>query len=407
MNVTGVIVEYNPFHNGHLYHLEQSKNLANSDYIVAVMSGNFVQRGEPAILDKWSRAEMALRAGVDLVLELPFIYSTSSAEGFAFGAVSLLNSLGIVNNICFGSESGDIASLKIISEILANEPREYKEFLQFHLKSGLSFPSAREKALINYIENQESLKNIAQEIKDILSNSNNILGIEYLKSLIKLKSSIKPWTIIRKSNSYNQKNMSGAISSATAIRSNFSDINLIQEAVPDYTLEILNREVNLGKGPINIEKFSQTILYKIRSSSTEYIKNLLDVSEGLEYRIKQAAEESSNIDELISRIKNKRYTSTRIQRILLYSIFGITKDYQEQIKNPAEYARILGFTQRGRALLRSLKESSSIPIITNPSLKDLNLLKTDVLATDIYSLAIANPNFKKAKQDLIKSPVII
>lgn len=185
--ITGIITEYNPFHKGHEYHLQKAKSDTNSDGIVCVMSGNFMQRGIPSIIDKWKRAEMAIKNGVDLVLELPLVYSISSAEYFAFGSVSLLNSLGIVDNLYFGSEDGDVSTLKKIAEILADEPFEYKTILKENLKSGLPFHSSRSNALASYIK--------SDDILDILRNSNNILGIEYIKTLKLLNSSICPYTL--------------------------------------------------------------------------------------------------------------------------------------------------------------------------------------------------------------------
>ena len=218
MNITGIIVEYNPFHNGHAYHIQKTREKTNCDAIVAVMSGNFVQRGVPAIVDKWNRSKMALMNGVDLVIELPLIYSLSSAEFFASGAVSLLNNLGIVNNLCFGSECGDTDVLSIIGKILTDEPIEFKKILKENLDKGLAYPLARSKALIQFLNIFDNKKLLNYNIEEILSSSNNILGIEYCKSLIKLNSSIRPYSIQREGSTYNSTSLNNKFSSATSIR---------------------------------------------------------------------------------------------------------------------------------------------------------------------------------------------
>lgn len=406
MNVTGIVVEYNPLHNGHIYHINKARDLTGCDYLVAVMSGNFVQRGEPALVNKWVRTEMAIKSGIDLVLELPFIYSVSSAEGFAFGAVSTLNSLGFINNICFGSEAENIKSLQYIAQILACEPKEYKILLHSYLKEGLSFPSARQNALIDYCSKDNHNIITDKGFSELLGSSNNILGIEYLKSIYKLSSKINTFSIKRINNSYNQSSLTGAISSATSIRKNFNNTDII-EALPDYVYAILQKERAQGRCPVTLSRFSDLILYKLRDSSIPYIKNLLDVGEGLEYKIKKGAEYCSSISELIQYIKNKRYTTTRIQRILLYALFEITKEIKEEIKNPVNYIRVLGFNEKGKMLLREAKKSSCVPIITNPSHLDSETLKYDIKSTDIYVLGYENQLFKSAKQDFKISPLII
>ena len=219
-NVLGIISEYNPFHNGHMHHLQECKKNTKCDGVICIMSGNFMQRGGPAIIDKWKRAQMAIENGVDLVIELPTYYAVSSAEFFAYGSVSILNSLEIVNNLFFGSECGDIKSLTKIAQTLVEEPWEFKEILKRNINSGLTFAKARELALIeftndNYIEN-------------IISSSNNILGIEYIKAILKLNSPIVPFTLKREGSSYNDKLLSTSFSSATSIREALKNKNDIK-----------------------------------------------------------------------------------------------------------------------------------------------------------------------------------
>lgn len=406
MKVTGIVVEYNPLHNGHIYHINKTRQLTGCDYIVAVMSGNFVQRGEPSLVNKWAKTEMALKSGIDLVVELPFIYSTSSAEGFAFGAVSTLDSLGFIDNICFGSETENFKLLEYVAQTLANEPNEYKTLLRGYLKEGISYPSARQNALIHYYNMKGSTFCKDEELIEILGSSNNILSLEYLKSIYRLSSKISAFSIKRTHNSYNQSSLTGSISSATSIRKNINNDDIIH-TLPDYVYTILQREKKSGRCPVTLSNFSDLILYKLRDSDLNFIKNLPDVGEGLENKIKKGAESSNDIYELIDNIKNKRYTSTRIQRILLYSLLGLAKEIKTSIKSPVKYIRVLGFNENGRMLLRLANKSATVPIITNPSYKDSEMLKYDIHSTDIYVLGYENQEYKSAKQDFRIPPVII
>ena len=401
MKVSGIVVEYNPMHNGHIYHIEKTKELTSCTHLVAVMSGNFVQRGEPSIVNKWTKCKMALNNGVDLVIELPFVNSISSAEGFCYSSIKILDSLNIIDNICFGSEEGSIDTLKTVASILNSEPLEYKDILNKNLKKGLSYPKARQLSLSEYIQNYKN-----EDIDlNLLSYSNNILSIEYLKALLKLNSKINPVTIQRINNDYKEINLTGKISSATSIRENIIDPLNIKNSMPDINYNLLLNDIENGLSPISINNFSNIILYKLRESSLEYISSLVDVSEGLEYKIKKTSEDVSNISDLINALCSKRYPKTRIQRILLYSLFGITKDIYKKYFEP-KYIRVLGFNEKGREVLSKIKKNS-IPIISMPSSRDLDVLKYDVLATDIYSLAYSNNNFKLGKKDLKTPPIIL
>ena len=244
MNILGIIVEYNPFHNGHLFHLEQAKKLANADYVIAVMSGNFMQRGVPAFLDKWSRTKMALSCGVDMVIELPVTHASTSAENFAFGAISILENLKIVDSVCFGSELGNIETLKELSNILSNEPNSFKKHLKEHLDLGLTFPKARSNALYKYITENNLFSISNEHLENILNSPNNILGIEYLKALNKLHSNIVPYTITRKTAGYHDVEIHDSISSATAIRNSVDNLDLIKSSMPDAAFEILKEDLN-------------------------------------------------------------------------------------------------------------------------------------------------------------------
>ena len=385
--VLGIVAEYNPFHNGHLYHLNESKRRTDADYTICVMSGNFVQRGEPAIIDKWSRAEMALRSGIDLIIELPLVYSISSAENFAYGNISLLDKLGIVDYVSFGSEVGDMSILDSIAEILCNEPKEYVSLLNHELAKGISYPKAREKAILMYL-------NDIRKYANVLSNPNNILGIEYLKAIKKLKTELKPITIKRTNANYNSTLIVDEYASSTAIRKNINKLDIISKVVPEETFSIIDNKIKHGQIIRGLATYEKEILYKLRTSSIEYIANLPDVSEGLEHAIKNAANSCNNIMDLISIVKSKRYTQTRIQRILLYALLDITKQDMENSKKGIPYIRVLGMNENGKKLLSEIVSRKKLNIIVSPKkfMDNSNnkiaksLFAKDILATNIYTL---------------------
>lgn len=430
MSILGIVSEYNPFHNGHKYHMEQSKELCGSDNVVCVMSGNFIQRGEPAIVDKWARTEMALAYGADLVIELPAVYSVSSAEFFAFGAVKILDSIGITDFICFGSEAGSIDELQLIADILSTEPDKYKASLKDFLDIGLSFPAAREKALSKYLE--ETGK-ITDNLGELIKSSNNILAIEYIKAIKKLGSKIKPQTIKRIANAYNSDRLEGAISSATAIRRHiwsYEKINKtctsdtsqapglqvltasLASALPAYSFDILQREFSAGRGPVFSADFENTILSALRRMSIEEISRLPYIAEGLENRIRSAADNCGSLDMLIESISTKRYTKTRIQRCLFNILTGLKNEEFtkfNQFGGP-QYIRILGFNSKGRRLLAEINRQASLPVIVktadfknscNPLLK--RMLEIEAASTDQYVLAFSSMENKKSGQEFTRN----
>ncbi|HJJ13102.1 MAG TPA: nucleotidyltransferase [Clostridiaceae bacterium] len=391
--VLGIIAEYNPFHNGHLLHLEKSKKICDAQYSVCVMSGNFVQRGNTSIVNKWIRAEMALKSGVDLVLELPTVYSISSAENFAEGAIKLLNSLKIVDTISFGSENSDINVLNRISSVLHEEPKQYLEFLNSESKKGLSFPKARENAILLYLNDKKYL--------NILNQPNNTLAIEYLKALKKYKSHISPISVKREKVFYNSNCIVDEYASATAIRNMIinEQFNDIRKVVPASSYNLLMNEIEEGHLVIDISKFEKEILYAIRRLSADDIKNFPEVTEGLENAIKNASNSCNNLSELINMIKSKRYTHTRIQRILLYILLNITKKDMYLSRKNIPYARILGYSPQGKELISEIyKANPKITLITSVKnfLDSSNnktykyMLNKDILATNIYTLAYKN-----------------
>ena len=358
------------------------------------MSGNFTQRGEISIVDKWEKTKMAIANGVDLVIELPSLYAISSAENFASGAIKILNSLGIVDFVSFGSESNDISLLNEIATVLVNEPAQYKTLLSHELSKGESFPKAREKAVMMYL-------NDIRRFANVLSSPNNILGIEYLKALKRQKSKIKPITIKRTGSKYNDDTLSrnSSFASATAIRNLCQATDAIipiQKFVPEATFDILEENIKKGNFVKSLSAFDKEILYTLRKMSTTEIANLPDVSEGLEFALKNAANQCNSVVELLSIINTKRYTKTRLQRILLYAMLGITKkDMELSVSTPTPYVRVLGFNDKGQELLSEIsKKNRKLEIITsvkkfmdkksNDNLK--LMMNKDIWATDVYTL---------------------
>ena len=388
--VLGIVCEYNPFHNGHLYHLEQAKKVTGSNYSVAILSGNFTQRGSSSIVDKWSRTEMALKSGVDLVIELPVLYATSSAENFADGAIRILDSLKVVDYVAFGSENSNIDILDDIAKVLHEEPKLYKSLLANELKKGISFPKARENSVISYFSNNPKYNNV-------LSSPNNILGIEYIKALKKYKSVIKPISIPRFEAGHNDITYSGNIASATAIRNIIKNgsFNVLKRLLPQASYEILLDNIKQGHVIPDLSVFEHQIIYNLRKMSESEIADLPDVAEGLEFSIKKSSNSCNNISDFLNTIKSKRYTTTRIQRILLYSLLGITKKDMALSKKVNPYVRVLGLNSRGKFLISEIaKANPKLEIITsvkrfldNSSNKNLKLLlDKDIFATNVYTI---------------------
>jgi len=437
MKVLGIITEYNPFHNGHLYHLSKAKEITRTDYVVAVMSGNFLQRGEPAIINKWARAKMALNAGVDLIIELPFVFSTQDANGFAFGAVKLLDSLQIIDYLGFGCETDNLDTLYSISNFLNIEPQKYKELIVYHSKNGNEFPKVRSQALCEYhrifgIEGLEKISTL--ELSKLLKYPNNILALEYIKHLLNLKCKIKPIAIKRIGASYHQKNIKGKVSSATSIRyeilNNLSSSKIdlfmlndkIKSTIPPSGFSVLEKELREGKGPITLESYRQYILATLRKMSLEDISRIQGVTEGLENRIKKASLKAYTVEQLINSIKTRRYTRTKIQRIILHIMMNLSKeDISIFNKCGPLYARVLGFSKKGKTLLRAIKKNSSTPLISklsnylrqtiseeNSHVRNrlVKMLNYDILATDIYVLGNKKAEARVARLDFTHKIVI-
>lgn len=292
--VLGIIAEYNPFHNGHLYQIEEAKRQTGAEYVVAIISGNFTQRGNTSLVNKWTKAQMALENGVDIVLELPTVYSISSAENFAQGAIKVLESLRIVDTLCFGTETGDFAALNNIANVLYHEPKEYSAILNHELGKGISYPKARENALMMYL-------NDIKRYANILSGSNNILAIEYLKALKKLKSEIKPFPIERKKVYYNDEKIVDEFASSTAIRKlvALEQYDDLRKVMPRNSYMLLKEEIRKGSYVLDLIKYEKEILYTLRKMNIKEIADFPDVSEGLEHAIKNAANSCNSLLEFV------------------------------------------------------------------------------------------------------------
>ena len=406
MNVIGIIAEYNPFHNGHAYQIAHVKKNLHADYIVVAASGDYVQRGEPALLDKYTRARMALSSGADLVLELPVLWSTASAELFADAGISLFEKTGCVNGICFGAESGDLALLRRIADVLADEPAALKASLKRNLKSGNTFPKAREAALLSYFADAADQDGALPVSTETLSSPNNILALEYLKSLRRRASSITPYLLKREGASYHETSIRSGASevpaSASAIRhtlfaggagaSEDSADGILRHAMPQEALAIL-QDYRADFPLLCADDFSGILGYLLLSSSASQLARIADSSPEFANRMRNQLPYYTSFSSFASRLKGKEMTLTRINRILLHSVLGITSsDYIcGNALDKIPYLRILGFRKSSAPLLAALKASAAVPLITRPSqaLKFLSpdamqVFEHDVFAGNLY-----------------------
>lgn len=405
MNVIGIIAEYNPFHNGHAYQIAHVRKNLHADYIVVATSGDYVQRGEPALLDKYTRARMALSSGADVVLELPVLWSTASAELFADAGISLFEKTGCVNGICFGAESGDLALLRRIADVLADEPADLKASLKYNLKSGSTFPKAREAALLSYFSGSAgqdgALPVSAEALSSLLASPNNILALEYLKALRRRASSITPYLLKREGAAYHETSIRSGASevpaSASAIRHTlFADAagacgnsadrasedsadGILRHAMPQEALAIL-QDYRADFPLLCADDFSSILGYLLLSSSATQLARIADSSPEFANRMQNQLPYYTSFSSFASRLKSKEMTLTRINRILLHSILGITSsDYAcGNALDKIPYLRILGFRKSAAPLLAALKASAAVPLITRSS-QALKLLSPDAM----------------------------
>lgn len=375
----GIVAEFNPFHNGHKYLIDTIKNNGENT-VTVVMSESFVQRGECACMSPYARTQTALKCGADLVLSLPVPYATASAERFASGGLSVLGGLGCVDALAFGSESDNADLLKKCADILVSE--EFSKALEKYLNEGVSFPVARQKAV-----EEESSK----EIAEILSSPNNILGVEYIKAINKSDLNMVVNPILRKGVAHDSEEANGDFCSASAIRVMLENKKSFGGFLPDESLNILNQEIKNQKAPADFNKLESAILYKLRSMSVEDFKEIPDVSEGIEYRFVDAVKSSLYLDEILEKVKTKRYTHSRIRRIIICAFLGIKK---KDVLTPVPFIRVLGFNENGAKILKKAKETATLPIVTKSS--EINALgetakrvfELECFARDMLSLAL-------------------
>lgn len=414
MKTAAIIAEYNPFHNGHAYQITETKKLTGADYILVIMSGDFVQRGGPAILNKYIRTKMALLGGADAVLELPSLYATSSAEFFAGGGVTLLHQLGMVDYLSFGSECSDIGKLLSIAELLVNEPENYKQTLTSYLKQGLSFPAARYQALL-----QSGSYTDSQTLQTLLASPNNILGLEYCKTLLSLQSQIEPVTLLRKGSHYHDDSLQ-KYSSATAIRKALLSTASIRHHVPDDIFSLLSDSQSTKPQTfLDNDDFSLLLHYKLLSEKENGFAEYLDCNQDISDKICKQLMHYTGFTAFCNLLKSKDLTYTRISRILLHILLDIKTpvSYQTPFADrqlTVPYARLLGFKKEAAPLLGHIKKSSSIPLISNLpdadkllSEKAFLMLQKDILASHIYEAVYAAKSGKTARNEYQQAPVIV
>jgi cytidyltransferase-like protein len=423
MSVTALITEYNPFHNGHQYHLNQSKKITDSEHVIVIMNGNFTQRAEPAVIDKWARTKQALSCGADLVIELPLVYGIRSAEYFAHHSIKILDKSNLVDHIVFGSEIGQIDILKAIAHAFNNENICFKNRLSFYINQGLNYPEARQKALIDAYDKYVELKKYDKTLlKNALKNPNNILGIEYLKSIEKINSQIKAHTIKRIGPEYYSdkvEHLKKDIASATHIRKLIYN-NTKKDAVkksknlmPANSWNILKEELKKGRFSSNAEinNLNKKIIDQIRRLNPSKLRSISGIKNGLEYRIFQAALSTGDPESFLESIKSKNYTESRIKRMLLQIYFNLNKENIKKIYQSEQYyIRILGINKGKEHLLREINNKSDLPVIINPAQVIKNpdfdtddplelAISYDVLASDLYALLYQNNSLRQARRD--------
>ena len=401
MKITGVVAEYNPFHNGHRYHLEEARRLSGCDAVIAVMSGNFVQRGEPAAFDKWFRARMALLGGADAVFELPAFYALQSADWFAWGGVAVLNGIG-VDCLCFGSELPELEQLNRLSRLWADEPEEVRAAIREGLKAGKPHPKARAEALGRWLNGEGAA--------EALAGPNAVLGAMYLMQLKALGSAMEPVAVRRIEAGYNDEHISGRIASATAIRKElFAGGDGWRQAVPEPVAAFIAAETALGAGPAGTDDLSQMILYTLRTSTS-----LPDTAEGLDNRMRKAGFAEGTATGFFAAAKSKRYTMARIKRAAFQALLGVTAEDIAMIRaEKPVYARLLGYSRRAEGLVGELARRAKIPFIARaaefkpetPAMA--RLWEIDQASSDIYALGCKNPALRQGRRDFTEKMIIL
>ncbi|CAG9619825.1 nucleotidyltransferase [Sutcliffiella rhizosphaerae] len=404
MQSLGVIVEYNPFHNGHLFHLEQSKHTTDPDVVIAVMSGQFLQRGEPALVSKWTRTKMALTNGVDIVVELPYAFATQKAEVFANGSISILSALKCTN-VCFGSEQGNIGDFERTTIIMEEQKPLYDLLVKEFINKGYSFPKASSLAFQQLMDGRENVLD--------LTKPNNILGYHYVKSIREQKSEISAFTIGRTNAGYHDPEFNDSpIASATSIRKHLfdhdGDIEKVQRFVPKPTYELLNRYIKQTGSFHQWEDYFSLLKFRILCSTSSELSEIYEVEEGIEHRLQQIIKESHSFLEFMTKLKTKRYTWTRLQRICTHILTNTKKETMHRVmtQSHSEYVRLLGMSRKGQAYLREIKKELEIPLLSKISGFDSQMLEMDVRATNTYAMKFSEPTRSNwMLQEFSKPPI--
>lgn len=403
MKATGIVVEYNPFHNGHLHHLQQTRIKTNSDIVIAVMSGNFLQRGEPALVDKWTRSKMAIAGGVDLVIELPYAFATAQASDFAKGAIFLLDALKC-HSFCFGSEEGSLEAFQQTYNLLLTKKDDYNTSIASNMKKGMSYPKALNEAY------SEVSKDTTIRLVD-LSKPNNILGYHYIQAANMLNSQIRPETIQRiVANYHDDASNSETIASATGIRKLLFEGHKLSEVntyMPSTSLESLKEWESTNFSFGSWELFYPTLRLLILRSSKEKLSQIAEITEGMENAIWKAAMTHSNFESFMQQIKSKRFTWTRIQRMLTHIYTDFTWSQLRDIHFPT-YIRPLAMSKNGQAYLQSIKKDLQLPLISRVAAsKNDKQLQLDIKAADLYYLGLQTSYGKSmVGSDFRTAPII-
>ncbi len=391
MKVTGIIAEYNPFHNGHQYQLQKLRRITGADYLIVAMSGDFLQRGVPAAFDKYTRTQMALDGGADLVLELPCVFATASAEYFAFGGVSLLAATGVVNTLGYGVESDEPALIKQLAQLLSAAPDAYERAVAALQKEGLSYPAARAAALKSFLPEASG-----EELSPFLSLPNNILAVEYEKALANVNAvlprTISGCPIRRIGDGYHETDVSSRYASAAAIRKILASGGDVSDYVPASTLDLLSGKES-GACPMSENDLSLTLYYRLLLLQPEGYERFADCSHDISCKISGHLHEFQDFGQFARLLKSRNLTYTRICRVLLHILLDITKeDYRAWVKTTRfPYLRVLGFRKTAAPLLGEIKKKSSAPMISKMadafdilSENDGSLLQKDIFAADLY-----------------------
>lgn len=399
MKVTAVIAEYNPFHNGHLYQLRTIRTAEHADWIVVVLSGDFMQRGIPAIIDKYRRCQMALANGADLVFELPVYFALGSAEYFAQGAVSLIDKLGVVDSLHFGSECGDLPLIQDCARIIANESCQYQSLLNVYLKQGCSFPAARARAIAALFPEKDT--------GNLLNAPNNILSIEYVKALLQRNSAIQPATLARKGEGYASDVLdTEQFASANALRTalyHAASAESVKPHVPDTVYPLLS--------PLDFlysDDFSEILLYKLLrdASGKDAFASYYDIGKQLSHTLYRHLPAFVSFEDFAMQCKTKNLTYARICRGLMHILLDMTQENADALKHYdySQYARLLGFSRHGRDLLKSIKANASVPIVTKPaaSLKQLDGTARISLLADLHAADIYDSIYQQKRRRLTK-----